>query len=122
MVYKLVELNGQGRIKLSPSKKTYPRAKQIHRFRDAAGHFAGDRITRADELSDGEALLVPFVLAGELARPLPTLDEIRAYCRAQLAALPDCLRGLEAAPDYPLTYSDSLEDEARRLGVLRDRG
>ena len=27
------------------------------------------------------------------------------------------LRGLNAKPEYPLTYSDWLEDEARRLGV-----
>ncbi len=36
MVYKLVELDGKGRIKRSAGKKTYPMAKQVHRLRDAS--------------------------------------------------------------------------------------
>jgi nicotinate phosphoribosyltransferase len=117
MVYKLVELDGAGRIKLSPGKKTYPMAKQVHRHRDASGKFSLDRVTRADEPSDGETLLVPVVLKGGLVAPLPTLDVIRAHCRSQLESLPDALRGPDAQPLYPMAYSLALEHEAERLGV-----
>lgn len=115
MVYKLVELDGEGKYKLSPAKKTYPMAKQVFRRRDADGRFAGDHVTRADETADGEPLLVPIVRGGRLVGPLPTLDTVRARCLEQLAALPDRLRPLDARPDYPITYSDRLEADARRL-------
>ena len=117
MVYKLVELDGAGRIKLSPGKKTYPMGKQVHRLRDRSGHFAGDLVTRADEPADGESLLVPLILGGQLAGPLPGLDAIRERCRSQLASLPDALRGPEGRAVYPMAYSATLEREAERLGV-----
>jgi nicotinate phosphoribosyltransferase len=117
MVYKLVELDGAGRIKLSPGKKTYPMAKQVHRFRDTAGRYSLDRVTRADEPSDGEPLLVPVVHNGGLVSPLPTLDVVRAHCRAQLESLPDPLRGPDAPALYPMAYSLALEHEAEKLGV-----
>ena len=117
MVYKLVELDGQGKFKLSPAKKTYPMAKQVFRRRDVSGRFAGDLVTRADESAEGEPLLVPVVRAGRLVNPLPTLDSIRERCREQLNALPERLLGLDAKPDYPITYSDALEADARRLMI-----
>jgi nicotinate phosphoribosyltransferase len=117
LVYKLVELNGQGKFKLSPGKKTYPLAKQVHRFRDTKGRFSRDLVTRADETSDGEPLLVPVIRRGELVAPLPRLDAIRDHCRRQVADLPDALRGNDARPVYPLAYSDALESEAVKLGV-----
>ncbi len=83
MVYKLVELDGVGRIKKSAGKKTYPMAKQVHRLRATDGTFATDRITRADESSEGEALLVPILREGRLVGPLPRLDAIREHCRSQ---------------------------------------
>lgn len=117
MVYKLVELGGVGRIKLSPRKKTYPMAKQIYRLHTGDGRFAGDRVTLAGESSEGEPLLVPALQAGRIVEPLPPLEAIRAYCAAQLRQLPESLRGVQAAGAYPVTYSPSLEQEARRLGV-----
>jgi nicotinate phosphoribosyltransferase len=117
LVYKLVELNGQGRIKLSPGKKTYPLGKQVYRQRDASGKFSRDVVTKADEPWEGEPLLRHVVRQGELVAPLPSLDAIRGRCREQLAALPDSLRGVDAEAVYPLAYSDILEDEAKRLGV-----
>jgi nicotinate phosphoribosyltransferase len=115
MVYKLVELDGQGRFKLSAGKKTYPMAKQVFRLRDAAGRFRGDLVARADEVVDGEPLLVPVVRAGRLVGELPGLASIRARCREQLAALPERLLDLDARPDYPISYSERLEEDARRL-------
>ena len=117
MVYKLVELDGVGRIKRSEGKKTYPLAKQVHRLRGPDGKFALDRVTKANESSAGEALLVPILQGGQLANPLPRLDAIRDHCKGQREALPDRLRGVDAMPSYPLEYSDALEAEAVRLGL-----
>ncbi len=117
IVYKLVELNGQGRIKLSPGKKTYPSGKQIDRRRRADGKFSHDLVTRADEPADGERLLRPILRGGSLVRDLPQLDAIRQHCREQMAALPEALVGVDAKPTYRVEYSEALEDEARRLGV-----
>jgi nicotinate phosphoribosyltransferase len=121
LVYKLVELEGQGKYKLSPAKKTYPMAKQVFRRRDESGRFAGDHVTRADESADGEPLLVPIVRGGKLVRPWPSLEDIRSRCRDQIAALPARLIPLDARPDYPITYSDALEADARRLMAPVDR-
>lgn len=114
-VYKLVELDGAGRIKLSSGKQTYPMAKQIYRRRDVEGRFAGDQVTRADESAEGEPLLVPMLRGGRLAQPLPALEEIRSHCARQVDAMPDRLRGPDAEPDYPVAYSPLLENEAKRL-------
>ena len=46
---------------------------------------------------------------------LPSLESIRGRCREQLAALPERLLALDAQPDYPITYSEALEADARRL-------
>jgi nicotinate phosphoribosyltransferase len=115
VVYKLVELDGQGRIKLSPGKKTYPMAKQVFRRRGGGERFCGDHVTRADEVVDGEALLTCVVRAGRLERSLPPLDAIRHHCTEQLASMPEHLLALDAKPDYPITYSDTLEADASRL-------
>src|SRR5262249_15725544 len=105
MVYKLVELDGGGKIKLSPGKKTYPMAKTVFRRRDRPDRFCGDHVTRADESAEGQPLLVPILQAGRLVAELPSLEGIRSHCREQLAALPDRLRDLNAKPDYPISYS-----------------
>jgi nicotinate phosphoribosyltransferase len=118
LVYKLVEIDGVGKIKLSPGKKTYPMAKQIHRVRELDGRFSRDHITGAEEIAEGEPLLVPVIRDGELADPLPKLDAIRERCRDQRSRLPDYLRGPEALPRYPLSYSDDLEQRAEALGVV----
>jgi nicotinate phosphoribosyltransferase len=116
-VYKLVELDGVGKIKLSPGKKTYPMAKQVYRSRDARGRFSGDLIARADEAAAGEPLLMPVLRGGRPVGPLPGLDAIREHCRGQIAAMPERLRGLGARPDYSVVYSPALESEAARLGT-----
>ncbi len=118
MVYKLVALNGQGRLKRSTGKATYPLAKQVDRLRDEMGRLTGDRIIAADEPVEGEPLLVPVIRGGTLAAPLPGLDAIRRHCLQQVADLPDSLHGIHARPDYPVSYSDRLIQEARRLIAL----
>jgi nicotinate phosphoribosyltransferase len=117
LVYKLVALNGEGRVKLSPGKRTYPLGKQVYRQRDARGLFCRDLVTQAGENAAGERLLGRVVLSGELAGPLPRLEEIRTHRARQVASLPPRLRAFDAKSDYALAYSDLLESEARRLGL-----
>jgi nicotinate phosphoribosyltransferase len=118
MVYKLVELNGAGRLKLSAGKTTYPLAKQVYRAWDTSGEFKADHVTCADEQGEGEPLLQRYVEGGQLAASLPSLRAIQSRCRDQLANLPEELKGLDAAPSFPVTYSERLDHEAARL---RDR-
>src|SRR5262249_7009906 len=94
MVYKLVELDGEGRVKLSPGKKTYPMAKQVYRRRDETGRFSGDHVTGASEIAEGEPLMVPIVRGGRLIGTLPPLEAIRDRCREQIASLPKRLLDL----------------------------
>ena len=118
MVYKLVALDGQGRIKRSPGKRTYPLAKQVYRSRDATGRFLGDHVSRSDEVAPGDPLLVPILRDGGLVAPLPDLESIRGHHRVQVEALPEALRGVDAQASYPITYSEALDREAARLGLL----
>jgi nicotinate phosphoribosyltransferase len=115
MVYKIVALAGEGRLKLSADKVSIPLGKQVFRSRDGQGRFAGDRVTRFDESAEGEPLLTPILRGGELVQPLPGLDAIRSRCADQVATLPDALLGLDAQADYPVVFSDSLKDEAARI-------
>ena len=115
MVYKLVAIDGRGRIKLSPGKRTYPLAKQVFRRSGPDGRFAGDLVAGADESADGEPLLVPVLRGGRPIGPMPALEAIRDRCRSQRGALPESLRALVRAGSYPISYSEALEAEARRL-------
>ncbi|GIW89414.1 MAG: nicotinate phosphoribosyltransferase pncB2 [Isosphaeraceae bacterium] len=117
MVYKLVMLDGVGRVKNAPGKRTYPLAKQVWRRYDDAGRMIGDMVTAADEHADGEPLLHPQIVGGQWVQPPPPLDQVRDACRRQRAALPDSLRLLDGTGAYPIAYSARLEAEARRLGL-----
>jgi nicotinate phosphoribosyltransferase len=117
MVYKLVELDGVGRIKKSAGKRSYPMAKQVFRKTSSEGKFAGDLVARADETFEGEPLLIPVIRAGQLVGALPRIETIQERCRTQRESLPDCYRSLEADPSYPMRYSEALEADAARLGL-----
>lgn len=117
MVYKLVELDGVGRIKLAPGKKTYPLAKQVWRSYDGDGIALGDHVAGREEASAGRPLLSPVLIDGRLASPLPDLAGIRSHCARELVSLPASLRALDSTGGYPVTYSDLLESSARALGV-----
>ncbi|WP_152051264.1 nicotinate phosphoribosyltransferase [Tautonia marina] len=115
MVYKIVAYAGEGRLKLSTDKVSIPLGKQVFRSRDGQGRFAGDLVTRFDESAAGEPLLTPILRAGELVQPLPGLDAIRSRCADQIASLPEALLALDAPGDYPVSFSDTLTDEADRI-------
>lgn len=115
--YKLQEYAGRPTRKRSEGKATWPGRKQVLRRYDAAGRMAGDLVAREDEAGPGEPLLRPVMRAGIRVAPAPTLAEIRAHARAQLARLPAHLAALGDDPPYPVEVSPGL----RALAEEADR-
>ncbi len=116
-VYKLVEYDGKGRMKLALDKSTVPGRKQVFRVKEA-GKAARDVLALHDETLDGQPLLQRVMRGGqrtEAGRPRP-LDDLRAHTEAATARLPDHLLALEEtdAP-YPVVLSDRLRE--RRDGL-----
>ena len=117
-VYKLVELNGQPKMKLSQDKATYPYCKQVWREYADDGSFLGDTIGIAtEENMRGDALLKPVMRAGELIAPLPNLVKIQTHARAQLQSLPEIFKALARPERYAVRYSAELE--SRRQALLQ---
>ena len=118
-IYKLVEVDIHGikrfTAKYSDDKTTIPGAKQVFR----AAHR--DVIARSGECGNGEALLRPVLLGGELVEPLPSLEQSRQRAAEMLAKLPEPLRGLEPAEPWPVIYSRELREltENTRQNLMR---
>ncbi len=114
-VYKLVEYDGGGRVKLSPGKATVPGRKQIFRSSEG-GVITGDVLALHDEQLDGTPLLRPVMRAG---RRLPdaavSLAQSRDYARRQRDALPPALRALAPAAAFPVALSPALQAEQARV-------
>ncbi len=116
MAYKLVEYDGRKVLKLSEGKRTWVGQKQVFRSRDGRGQFAGDVIGLAEEGASGaEPLLATFMAGGRLARPHPSLPEVRRHCAAQLAALPEEFRRLRDPHTYPVRVSERLAEAQNAL-------
>lgn len=114
VIYKLVELERGGEVriaaKFSEAKITYPGRKQVFRFLDDAGQYAGDVVALADESPAGGApLMVPVMRDGRKVRSSPSLDSLRSRCLAGLGRLPERLRHLDATQEYPVRLSERLE-------------
>ena len=134
-VYKLVEVRGKARIKLSEdvSKMTIPGRKEAYRLVGANGQPVLDLLIRAGEEAPeaGKRLLCrhPFdeakrahvtpdrviplhqcVWDGRLLASFPALKQVRAHCLEQLASLrQDHVRPLNPTP-YKVSVSGSLYD------------
>jgi nicotinate phosphoribosyltransferase len=106
--YKLEEYAGQPKRKKSEGKATWPGRKQVFRQFGSDGRMAGDVLTLAEEMDEGEALVKPVMQSGALLAPLPTLAEARDRAAENLATLPDSLRVLEESPRYAATVSDRI--------------
>lgn len=115
IAYKLVEYAGEGRMKLSPGKRSLPGRKQIFRqFHD--GVAVRDVIAREDERYSGVPLLEPVMRDGEIVKAPSSLGEIRDHARAAMAALPADVRGLApCASPYPVTISLRLVEYEREV-------
>ncbi len=106
-VYKLAELDGEPKIKLSKEKQTLPGKKQIYR-QYIDGKFVKDIIALEDEVVDGEALLKLTIKEGKLVEKLPALNDIRDYCLKQRDALPERVKRIREADFYNVEVSDGL--------------
>lgn len=117
MAYKLVEYAGRGRTKLSTGKVLLPGRKQVFREEEEAGMARRDTLAQRGEELPGRALLQPVMREGRVvAGALPTLEQVRARAREEVARLPAALRRLEPAePPYPVLPSRRLQQEQERL-------
>jgi len=122
VIYKLVEVETGGTVrnaaKFSAAKVTYPGKKQVFRRSDGRGKFIEDVIALEDEkVAGAEALLEPVMRAGRCVGPPVDLEAAQRRCLAQVARLPDALRGLAGCPPYAVRHSERLVellDEVRR--------
>jgi nicotinate phosphoribosyltransferase len=108
-VYKLVDVDGSGRLKDSPGKETYPGAKQLFRREDH------DCVGLAGEPPAGRPLLEPVLKAGALLGEPPPLETIRRRAREGLAALAPAVRRFEAPAPYRVEFSERLRAARREL-------
>ncbi len=114
--YKLVELGGTPRMKLSGRKATLPGRKQVFRVLDGDTP-RHDILGLHDEDLDGRPLLRPMMRHG---RPTDEAfvgsDATRTAIRDTLGSLPPALRSLTAAdPPYRVVLSERLQAERDRL-------
>ncbi|KAJ7526357.1 hypothetical protein O6H91_16G002700 [Diphasiastrum complanatum] len=135
-VYKLVQINGQPRIKLSEdlTKVTIPCKKQCYRLYGKDGYAlvdlmigenepppkAGERILCRHPFTESKrAYVIPRRVeqlykcfwagkSGVQQESLPSLEYLRQHCQQQLAAMrPDHMRGLNPTP-YKVSVSGKL--------------
>ncbi len=117
--YKLQEYRGLARRKLSTGKATWPGRKQVWRRFDDNGRMTGDVLSLEDDEVAGTPLLRPVMEGGKRLAPSPALEEVQARAARSLAQLPDALRRLDPADDYPVEIADPLvtlaEEVDRRM-------
>ncbi|CAG9768953.1 unnamed protein product [Ceutorhynchus assimilis] len=133
-VYKMVELNGYPRIKLSQEvfKVTMPGSKDVYRLYSESGHALVDLVQRYVEPPPNvdekilcrhpfeeskrayvkpariEKLLVLYWEDGRIVKTLPSLQEIKEKVTSSLKTLrPDIKRNLNPTP-YKVAVSDDL--------------
>jgi nicotinate phosphoribosyltransferase len=113
--YKLVEYAGRPRRKRSEGKATWPAPKQVYRRHGADGRLAGDVVTLESAPEEGEALLRPVMRRGRRLASSESLADARARAAAELARLPEGLRGLDGGATPPVHVSAALEALAREV-------
>jgi nicotinate phosphoribosyltransferase len=111
--YKLQEYAGRPCRKRSEGKATWPGRKQVYRQYRHDGRLDYDLVTTLNDHQPGKPLLQPVMREGRRLSPVRKLTELREWAAAQLAQLPDPLRGLECTRPYDVRISQSLQDLAR---------
>lgn len=107
--YKLTEYAGIARRKRSTGKATWPGRKQAWRNFGANGKMTGDVLSTEDDPQEGEALIECVMKDGRIVGETPSLENIRKRASMSLSQLPDALRQLERAADYPVEIGEALE-------------
>jgi nicotinate phosphoribosyltransferase len=138
-IYKMVEHNGQPKIKLSsnPEKMTNPGAKKIIRFYDRDGLMEADALAAVHEdmsvpeilivdpnnplrhkkLSSKkrEELLAPIVNAGQLVYGFPSIEQIRSHRKIQLTLLHEGHKRLHNPHEYKVGLTQNLWQQKERM-------
>ena len=138
-VYKMAEYNGRPIIKISSNleKMTTPGIKKIVRFYDREGLMEADALAEdSEDISIGEVLiidpanplrrttlrlenrvelLIPVVVAGELAYEFPALEQIRAYRKNQLKELHESYKRLNNPHEYKVGLTQPLWSLKERM-------
>ena len=115
-VYKLAEYGGRPVLKLSPGKSNLPGPKQVYRYRNGDGQFAGDVIASAREPApegNPELLLRHLMSNGARLCPRPPISEPRSRFAREFAALPGRHKRIRAPYEYDVTVSPQLKQLER---------
>ena len=115
-VYKMTEYDGRPVLKLSEGKQTLPGGKQVFRFSDDDGMYAGDIIACADEPAPPGAtpLLREVMQDGARLTDAPTLAELRDRFAQEFGRLPSAHKRLRSPTAYSVSVSDRLRALHRR--------
>jgi nicotinate phosphoribosyltransferase len=95
-------------VKVAGDKSTWPGVKEVYRL----GAFEGDIVQLAAEPrpTNGRRLLRPVMRDGEaLPGSLPPVSEIRELALENLAALPPQWKALQPTEQYPVRFSQALQ-------------
>jgi len=105
--------------KLSAEKVTYPGRKQVLRYSNSKGRYAGDKIALEGELSNGgEAILIAVMRGGRRVAPAESVSVLRGRCINGLARLPQKFLQINRTEVYPVRYSQRLK---KMLEQVRQR-
>jgi nicotinate phosphoribosyltransferase len=113
--YKLVEYGGKARRKRSEGKVLWPGRKQVYRSYDDNGCMREDILSLDRDQLDGEPLIQPVMEAGGRISAAVSLKESRERCFNSLKRLPESLKSLARAPDYPVVVSEAVRQLARDI-------
>ena len=116
IAYKLVQYQGRSVLKLSKGKVSLPGKKQVHRFADGDRNLSHDVIgLRNERPAGGEPLLRQVMKGGKIARPLPSLADIRHTFADDFGRLPDRYKALRDPPTFPVEASRRLQKLYRQI-------
>jgi nicotinate phosphoribosyltransferase len=120
-VYKLVEDEDGGKIKLSSGKVSYPGRKQVYRVTGGDGNYIEDMIALDGEKVAGRPLLEKMVENGERVVPRREIGEIRKYCLEEVAKMPEDSRNVRAT-QYTSSASPGLVQLVSNLSAKYSGG
>lgn len=95
--------------KKSPGKENFSGPKQVHRL-IRNNTLVADILTLDDEeVRDGIPMLKQYIKSGTVTESLPSIFEIRTWCRNQVSILPEQFRMLDYVPEsLPVAISEKL--------------
>ena len=97
----------------------WPGRKQVFRCYDDQGRMLSDLLSLEGDHVEGEALIRPMMKAGRRLWPAEPLEQSRQRALRELNRLPEALKRLEHAPDFPVVISEPLKQLARDVDILQ---